>query len=409
MKTRDNLRAKAAIVGFGDAYATYENPKTPLHLAAEAMRKALDDAGLKKEDIDGLLTGREPSADPRPAWNTIFAAYVKLTPTYNTMVNIHAAGMNSMIKHAAMAVTTGVARFVLCVGSDATALFAADPVKLLPTLDTDPEFELPYGPILPSIYAQIARRYMFEYGITEEQISLMAVHAQNWAVHHPFAAKAKKGKITVDTVMNSRMIASPLRLWHCSTYGPPGTGGAFIVAASEVAEKITDKPIYLLGSGEAGSHEYLTDRMALRRANIDLGKLPNLTNTAVKQAAKLAYEMAGMGPKDMDVVQTSGNFAFVPMMVLEDLGFCEKGGAGRFIEEGHTDVGGDLPFNTDGGWLSFGQPGTVCVMDSMIEGIRQVRGLALGKQVEPIPKICLVHSLGGVLANHSVTILSTEK
>src|ERR1700754_2780261 len=106
MTPRDlgHLRGAAAIVGFGDAYASEADRKTPLELAAEATIAALADAGLEKDQLDGLLTGREPSADARWMWNTIFASYLKLTPRYNTQVNLHAAGANAMLKHAALAV-----------------------------------------------------------------------------------------------------------------------------------------------------------------------------------------------------------------------------------------------------------------------------------------------------------------
>lgn len=401
------LRGAAAIVGFGDAYADEAHKKTPLHLAAEATRRALEDAGLRKDDLDGLLTGREPSADARWMWNTIFAAYVKITPQYSTQVNIHAAGMNSMLKHAAAAVTSGLANYVLCVGADAAPLWI-DPVKHTPEIDADPQFELPYGPIIPSLYALVARRYMHEYGITEEHLARVVVSAQDWAVHHPHAAKAKFGRVTKEKVMNSPLVASPLRLWHCAMWGPGGTGGAFIVTSRERAEALTDNPIYILGAGECVTHEYVTDRLALRDSPLPLGDLPNLTTTGAKVAAQRAYEMAEVDPWDADVVETAGNFAHVPLMVLEDLGFCEKGEAGAFVEAGHIDFErGDLALNTNGGWLSFGQPGTSCVIDSVVEGTRQLRGIALGKQV-PGARRALVHGLGGMLACHTVTILSTE-
>ncbi|MDP2661854.1 MAG: thiolase family protein [Dehalococcoidia bacterium] len=404
----ETLRGKAAIVGFGDSYADEAHKKTPLHLAAQATRAALQDAGLRKDDLDGLLTGREPSADARWMWNTIFAAYVKITPQYSTQVNIHSAGINAMLKHAAAAVHTGLAKHVLCVSTDAAPLWI-DPVKITPEIDADPQFELPYGPIIPALYAQAARRYMYEFGITEEHLARVAVSAQDWAIHHPYAAKAKFGKITMETVMNSRMIASPLRLWHCAMWGPGGTGGAFIVTTSERAQDMTDHPIYILGSGECVTHEYITDRLALRSSLLPLGKLPNITTTGAKIAAQRAYAMAEMGPWDADIVQTAGNFAHVPLLMLEDLGFCEKGGAGSFVDAGHIDFdGGDLPFNTNGGWLSFGQPGTNCVGDSLVEAVRQLRGCALGKQV-PGAKRALIHGLGGMLACHSVTILGTER
>src|ERR1700704_2984741 len=128
---KNELRAKAASVGFGDSYCGKTERKTALRLATEAMRDALQDAHLDKNKIDGVLTGRAPASDRRLQWNNIFCAYAKLNPTYSSEITIHAAGMNSMLKHAAMAVTSGVAEFVLCVGADSDAL-VLDKIQTVP-------------------------------------------------------------------------------------------------------------------------------------------------------------------------------------------------------------------------------------------------------------------------------------
>ena len=401
-----SIRAKAAIVGFGDSYCGKNERKSALHLAAEATRRALADANLNKDDLDGVLTGRAPSSDRRPQWNNIFSAYAKINPTYSSEITIHAAGMNSMLKHAAMAVSSGIAKYVLCVGADSDAT-VIDKVHTVPEVDADPEFELPYGAIIPSLYAQVARRLMYEYGITDEHMSTVAVQCQNWGVHHPYAAKASKGKVTLSQVMNSPMVCSPLRLWHCAIWGPAGTSGAVIVTSAENARAMSRNPIYILGSGECETHEYMTDRMALRKSRLDLGVLPNITTTGCKIAGDLAFKMADIGRDDIDVVQTASNFAHVELLALSELGFAAKKDVGDFVMSGATDIGGSLPTNTNGGWLSFGQPGVSCVMDSVVETIRQLRGDALGQQVENV-NTALVQSVGGMTACNSVTILSKQ-
>ena len=403
---KNELRAKAAIVGFGDSYCAKTERKTALRLAAEAMRAALLDANLDKHKIDGVLTGRAPASDRRQQWNNIFSAYVKLNPTYSSEISIHAAGMNSMLKHAAMAVTSGVAEYVLCVGADLDA-HVIDKIQTVPEIDADPEFELPYGTIIPSLYALVARRLMHEYGITEEHMSAVAVQCQNWAVHHPYATKGPKGPITIEQVMASPIICSPLRLWHCAIWGPAGTGGALIVTTAENARAMTKNPIYILGSGECETHEYITDRLALRQSRLDLGTLPNITTTGCKIAGELAFEMAGIGRDEIDIVQTASNFAHIELIALSELGFASKREVGDFVMSGATDIGGHLPTNTNGGWLSFGQPGVSCVMDSIVEAMRQLRGQALGKQVENVTT-ALVQAVGGMTACNSVTILSKQ-
>lgn len=402
----DHLRGRAAIVGFGDSYATADKLKTPLRLAAEATRAALQDAGLEKKDLDGLLVGRAPGADPRPQWNNIFAAYIKMTPRYASEVTIHAAGINASLKHAAIAVTSGLARFVLCVNADAAGLM--DPRVTTASFDADPEFEQPYEPIIPSIYAQIACRLMHEYGITEEDMSAVAVQCQEWAVHHPHSARGGKGRVTIEQVMSSRMISSPLRLWHCAPWGPAGTGGAVIVASAEDAKAMCKNPLYILGSSECQTHEYITDRMALRSSHLPLGPLPSITSTGARVAGADAYKMAGLGPKDIDVLQTGSNFAHSELVALSELGFTNLRESGEFVRSGATGFDGHIPTNTNGGWLSFGQPGVSCVMDSIIEGVRQLRGVALGKQVKD-PEIGMIHALGGMMACQSVTILGKSR
>lgn len=401
-----DLRGAAAIVGFGDRYCEAGEAMSPLHLAALSVRSALDDAGLEKEDIDGLLTGREPSGDERPQWQNILAAYLKMTPRYSTQVTIHAAGMNSMLKHAAMAVANGVAKYVLCVGCDSISFLNAR--VQIAGIDTDPEFEQPYEPVIPAIYAQIAARLMHEQGMTERHLAAVSVACQKWAVHHPFATKAPKGLVTMEEVLASRMIASPLRLWMCATFGPPGAAGALVVTSAENARKICRNPIYILGAGECVTHDYLSDRMGLRSSNLPFGKLPSITSTGCCVASQLAYHMAKLSPSDVDVVQTPSNFAHSALLSLWECGFAESAAdAGELILSGATDFGGRLPTNTNGGWISFGQCGIACVMDGVMETVRQLRQETLGRRVER-PEVGLVHALGGMQACHSVTILSTS-
>lgn len=400
----DTLRGKAAIVGFGDAYTLAGEKRSVFNLSMAAVRAALDDAGLRKDQIDGVFTGRAPLPDQRVQWNNIFCAYLKITPRISTEVSVHAAGMNSMLKYAAMAVDSGIAKYVLCVGVD-TSVFN-DLRAEIAHVDADPEFEQPYRTIIPSLYAQVASRLMHEYGITEEDLAAPSIECQNWGVHHPHAAKRNKGRITVDDVLNSRIISYPLRLWNCTTWHP-GTAGALIVASAENARAIHPKPIYILGSSECETHEYITDRMALRNASVPLGKTPNLTATGCRVAARSAFEMAGVGLGDIDILQTPSNFSHSELLSLSELGFTTLPEVGDFIRSGAIGIQGHLPTNTNGGWMSFGQPGAVCVMDSVIETVRQLRGKALGLQV-PDPEVACIHSLGGIFACQSVTVLSTS-
>ena len=231
MKRKD-LRGKAAVIGYGDYYVRhkdYEHRKMPMQLAAEAAKKALDNAGVKKEQITSVFTGRSPSGDPRQQWNNIFASYMKITPTFSSQITVHGAGVNSLFHYATMAVVCGLADYVLCVQAD-SPLFV-DSFAFVPTIDTDQQYEYPFGPIIPALYGMWATRYMHEYGVREEDLARVAVAHQAWAVHHPYATKGPVGPITVAKVLSSPYIAKPFHLWDCAQRGPGGTAGAFVVTS----------------------------------------------------------------------------------------------------------------------------------------------------------------------------------
>jgi acetyl-CoA acetyltransferase len=320
-------------------------------------------------------------------------------------VTMHGAGLNATVALAAQMIGAGQAEYVLCLQSDATELFV-DAVAMGAEADADPQFEVPYGPTIPALYAQAACRYFHEFGLAEEDLADVAVANQRWGVHHPYAAKARFGEIDRLKVMSSPYVATPLRRWMCSTWGG-GTGGALVVTSVENA-KSAKAPVYVLGYGSATTHEYLGDRMNLRRSRFEtLGELPNLTYTATAEAACKAFEMAGIGRDDVDMTQISVNFAHMGPIILEDLGFAKKGQGINLYRDGRTGLDGDLPTDTNGGWLSFGQPGISCNMDSYVEAIRQMRGTALGLAPSRCPRTVLVQGSGGMLAAGSVTILSS--
>ena len=395
----------AAIIGMGDAYASLKNPKDPLQLAAEATRRALEDAGIRKDQVDAVYTGRSPWADKRSQWSNIFISHMQMPVKRTSEFTMHGAGLTATLAWATEMIAAGQAEYVLCLQSDATELFV-DAVAMGAEADADPQYEIPYGPTIPALYAQAACRYFHEFGITESDLADVAIANQRWGVHHPHAAKAKYGEIDREKVLASPYIASPLRRWMCSTWGG-GTGGALIVTSPERA-KTARNPVYLLGYGSATTHEYLTDRMNLRSCSFPgLGALPNITHTATAEAARQAFQMSGLSTSDVDMAQISVNFAHMGPIVMEDLGFAKKGQGINLYREGRTGVDGDLPTDTNGGWLSFGQPGISCNMDSMVEAVRQLRGQPLGLAPSRRPKTVLVQGAGGMLAAGSVLLLST--
>ncbi|WP_326536589.1 thiolase family protein [Pseudorhodoferax sp.] len=401
-------RPVAAIVGMGDAYASVANRKDPLQLAAEATYKALADAGIGKHQVDAVFTGRSPWADKRSQWSNIFISHLQMPVRFNSELTLHGAGLNASVALAAQMIGAGRAEHVLCVQSDATELFV-DAVAMGAEADADPQFEVPYGPTIPSLYAQAACRYFHEFGITEADLADVAIANQNWGLHHPHAAKGRFGAVDREKVLASPYVSTPLRRWMCSTWGG-GTGGALLVTSVEKARTLRSAhaPVYVMGYGSATTHEYLGDRMNMPTCPWPvLGRFPNLTTTATAEAARQAFEMAQLARADIDMVQMSVNFAHMGPMIMEDLGFAEKGRGIEPYRAGRTGVDGDLPTDTNGGWLSFGQPGISCNMDSYIEAVHQLRGTQLGLAPRKRPRTVLVQGSGGMLAAGSVTILGS--
>jgi acetyl-CoA acetyltransferase len=249
----------------------------------------------------------------------------------------------------------------------------------------------------------VCRRYMQEFALAESEIAAVVLAHQEWGRHHPQAEMYNGDTIAVEDVLSSPQIASPLRALMCAPWRQAGTAGAFLVTTRERAADLNCIPVSILGVGEASGGEYLVDRVSLLRKEVVRGPQPSLTTTAAKACAKDAYEMANVTPSDMKVVHTNSRFAHTSMLMLEDLGFCPKGAAADYVTGGHVSPGGSLPFNTNGGPIAFGQSGVSAAMDGVIEVVRQLRGEALGLQVEC--ELGLVHAGGGVHACHAAAVL----
>ena len=203
-----------------------------------------------------------------------------------------------------------------------------------------PQFEIPYGPTVPAFYALLARAHMDRYGTTSEQLAAVAVSARSYASQRPGAQMTES--ITVSDVLESRMIADPLHLLDCSLVSDGGA--AVILTSAGNAGNFRNKPVYLLGMGEGHSHEHISQARSL-------------TTSAAVQSGGEAYAMAGLTPTDIDLAQIYDCFTPVVLIELEDLGFCQKGEGGPFIESGASALDGELPMNTNGGLLSYCHPG----------------------------------------------------
>lgn len=402
---RSEIGSKIAIVGIGRALAFKSDGelKTPLQLGAMAATEAMRKAGIGRANIGALFTGRTPQSYMTLQYNQALLNELKIGPTLNSEMTAHGAGALGGLQVAALALDAGIIDYALVVTNEASGLWM-DQVGSNASWEGDLQFEAPYGSTTPALYAQFACRYMHEYAITPEMCARSAVENRRWALEHPHAAMRKKGPITVEDVVSSRMIASPLHLLDCAVWYPGGIATAIVLTRADVAKQEHEEITYLSGFGQCSTHEWVGERMGgWGYAPLDDG--PDLINTGASVAAKQAYEMAGLTSSEIDIVQTSAPFSFANLMILEDLGFCGRGEAGAFVTDGGIDYEGGLPFNTNGGYLSFGQ--VAQGLYNLTETIDQLWGRAEGKQVAD-PKIGMVHGHGGVMACHAVVIVSRD-
>ncbi|MFE1317300.1 thiolase [Kitasatospora phosalacinea] len=379
-----NLRGRAAVVGVAESdLGLVAEGLTHFDLIGQATARALKDAGIAKSEIDGFFCAS--SYLPMPTMDV--AEYLGIRPRYSDSSNIGGSSFVSHLLHAAAAIEAGLCTTALIAygstqRSDGGRLVS--PTKLLPWEDA-------YRPRYPvSMYALAASRHMHEYGTTREQLAEVAVAARAWAQLNPAAFTHGKGPLTVAEVLGAQMISYPLTSKDCCLV--TDGGGAVIVTSAERARDLRAEPAYLLGAGEAHWHR-------------SISQMPDLTTTAAADSGRRAFEMAGLKPADVDVVQLYDAFTINPILFLEDLGFCAKGEGGAFVSGGRIAPGGDLPVNTNGGGLAYCHPGMYGIF-LIIEAVRQLRGEA-GARQQPDVDVALVNGNGGVLSSQATALLGT--
>jgi acetyl-CoA C-acetyltransferase len=367
----------AAITG------AYEHPLrkapgyTPLQFIGESARAALADAGLMKDDIDGLAVSGD-------AMSPVYVAeYLGLKPRWFDSTSIGGSSFLSHVMHAADAIAQGSARAVLIVyGSVARsggAAFgtisresASDPmgVEAFEALLT------PYGVPLAAQYGLVASAHMQRYGTTRAQLAAIAVAMREHASHNPVALY--RDPITVDDVLNAPMICSPLGRLDCCVI--TDGGGALVVVHPDLASNARTTPVWVAGGSEAVAHGE--------------GGLRSPLDLAAAQSGPAAFERSGYTPDDIDLFMVYDSFTITVLTSIEGVGFCKPGEGGDFVLGGALGPGGRLPTNTDGGALSSNHPGRRGIF-LVIEAVRQLRGDAVNQQ--PGISVAMCHGTGGYL------------
>ena len=368
-----SIRGKAAIVGFNELQhrRSYAG-RHFMGMYAEVAANAIADAGILKEDINGIIA-EPPFGLPSLGFAYDFAEYVGIQPNFATALNENAA---SFVSVAAAAINAGYADTILCINGAGPV--SSTPGMYAPAPDhVDPQFVTPFGPVVAANgwYAQIARRHGFEYGTTDFQRARVAAD-QRFNAQGNVNAFFNGQPANEEDILNSRYVADPLRLLECVM--PAQGAAATIVTTPERARALRNPPVYLLGAG----HHNL-------RAEHGVDWVGRITTSPCIVSAKDAFQMAGLGPQDMDMAQMYDCYTITVMITLEDSGFFPKGSAGPFYAEHDTTWGGDFPVNTGGGQLSNGQ--STAGTTQVVEAVRQLMGRAEGHQV-PKHDVCFVNT-----------------
>ncbi|WP_337110306.1 acetyl-CoA acetyltransferase [Prescottella equi] len=381
MRNESTLRGRTAIVGVAESDMGEVGPGvTALDLTEQAAVRALDDAGLTSVDVDALFSHSAFYSMP----TVTLAERMGIRPRYSDSTALGGSSFLAHLRHATAAINAGMCEVALIAyGSNqrsASGGLVASGHSYLPS------YEMPFGPRLPvSAYALAAARHMHDFGTTREQLAQVAVAARRWAQRNPSAFE--RADLTVDDVLSSRMVSTPLTVRDCCLV--TDGGGAVVVTSAERARDLPRPPVYYLGGAEA-------------HWNNSISQLPDLTVTAASETGARAFSLAGLRPSDVDVVELYDAFTINTVLFLEDLGFCAKGEGGAFVDAGGIAPGGHLPVNTNGGGLSYGHPGMYGIF-TLIESARQIRGEAGERQIDDT-HVALAHGNGGMLSSQ-VTVL----
>ncbi|MBC7186183.1 MAG: thiolase domain-containing protein [Calditrichaeota bacterium] len=384
-----DVAREVAIIGVGLSEWGELWNKSLRDIFVEAALRAIDDAGVDRIDSmyvgcmsSGLFVGQEHLA-------ALLADYLGMRHIPAARVESACASGGLALKVGFLEVASGVSDVVLVGGVEKMTDVSTDQATAALATAADQEYEVYYGATFPALYAMMARAHMHQFGTTREQLAQVAVKNHYHGSMNPHAQFPHK--ITVEEVLNSMVVADPLRVLDCS----PITDGAAaaVICSLPTAKKICKKPIVkVIGCGHA------TDTIALHSRS----DLTYLQATAL--AAQRAFAMAGKKPEDIDLIELHDCFTIAELIVLESMGFLERGKAGEATASGVTTLGGKLPVNTSGGLKAKGHPVGATGVAQVVEIVQQLRGEAGARQVEGA-RVGLTQNMGGTGGSTLVHIL----
>jgi len=390
-----SFKGKVAVVGIGEVPTGVFKDRPCLQSALEVSKQAIEDAGIKKNEIDVIMvTGSFHSR--QFSTNMLLSKMVEelgLQGIVKSNIQVCSGGStsSSWLMTACGLITAGLSKCVLCVHSDAlgSAPFQ-ETLEQFAAAGISEEWETPYGFFMGALGSLVTTRYMYETGATPEQLASVVISMRKWAALNPNAMLRRQ--LTIEEVLGSKMVVTPCttRMGNLFADG----AAAFIVTSTQRAKDVTATPVYPIGFGSVVHHYCIS-------------QVFDITKLGYEKAAKEAFDMAGIKAKDVDIAEIYDSYPIIPLIALEGMGFCKRGEAGAFVYEGNTWPGGKLPMTTNGGMLAQGHSGAGGGVAVLVEAFRQLMGKAGERQVKDA-RIAVETSTGGAYMDSHVTVLGRE-
>ncbi|MBW2366878.1 MAG: propanoyl-CoA acyltransferase [Deltaproteobacteria bacterium] len=377
---------RVAVIGGGHTQFVTNSPNTGLELLAEASMDAITHSSLTPKDIQAVYCGNVLGdfSEGQGMMQSYLANEIGCHYIPASKFEGACATGTMAVRDAAMWVASGVYDIVLACGVEKATAMGTPLATRTFAMFGDSRYEYPAGFTFPAVFAMLAHLYASSYDIPldklKEQMARVSVQSHHYGAKNPNAQFQKE--ITMEKVLGGPMVTTPLQLLDCCPFSDGAA--AIILAAEDVAKKLTDKPVYVAGTGQASSGHLASQYKHLPRLR------------AREIAVKQAYDMAGVGPEDIDVCELHDCFSIASIIAAESLGFAEFGKAGNLWETGETRIGGKIPINVSGGLKSKGHPIGATGVSQVYEIVKQLRGELAdqGRQVEGA-KVGLVDTLGG--------------
>ena len=382
-----------AVIGVGQTRYGMFPERTLKDLFHEAARDALADVekGLDPKDVDEAFVGTLSTGGAQLGnFAPLMMEAAGMIGAAARHVENACASSGFAMRDAVAAIASGRARIAVAAGIEKMSDLPRERNRLWLGISGDVEWERLAGTNFAGIYAMMARRHMHEYGTTKQQISLAAVKNRNNAVKNPKAQF--RSPLTIEQAMKAPNLAAPLAI--SDACGITDGASVVILCRADIARDFTDAPVMVAGTGAASDYVAVHDRPSMTRLE------------AASRAAEQAYRMAGIGPDDVDFAEVHDCFAIAELLAYEDLGFCQRGGAGRLVEDGVTQLGGAKPVNASGGLIGKGHPIGATGTGQIYEVVNQLRGRAKDaeRQIRDA-RYGLTHNVGGSGASVAVHVL----